>query len=174
MNKQACKNTPKGFLRRGRIYLPPSAAADGLPPFAEGGEGWRRSRHKLLFRVLRTRGGGRSPSGSFPIASAIPSAPLTFGLVPYPTLAGRGGSVSRRDHNQAAGNRAELSGGSTYAEATPPNASRSSGEGVWGGGASLREAASSPESLPPHQLFAIACSRKSREMHQIPAAPTSV
>ena len=67
-----------------------------------------------------------------------------------------------------------LSGGTKPAEAHPPNASRSSGEGVWGGGASLREAASSPESPPPHQLFAIACSRKSREMHQIPAAPTSV
>ena len=32
---------------------------------------------------------------------------------------------------------------------TPPNASRSSGEGVWGRGASLREAASPPEFPPP-------------------------
>ena len=42
-----------------------------------------------------------------------------------------------------------LSGGTTYAEAHKPNASRSSGEGVWGRGASLREAASPPES--PHR-----------------------
>ena len=36
-----------------------------------------------------------------------------------------------------------------YAEAHKPNASRSSGEGVWGRGASLREAASPPESPQP-------------------------
>ena len=38
-------------------------------------------------------------------------------------------------------------------KAHPPNASRSSGEGVWGGGASLREAASSPESPSLPRLF---------------------
>ncbi len=43
----------------------------------------------------------------------------------------------------------QLSGGSAYEETHPPNASRSSGEGVWGRGASLREAASPPESPPP-------------------------
>ncbi len=37
-------------------------------------------------------------------------------------------------------------GGTTYAETHNSNASRSSGEGVWGRGASLREAASPPES----------------------------
>ena len=78
-----------------------------------------------------------------------PFGPPTFQLGRVPTLAGRGGSVSRRDHNQAYRRRAHLSGGTTYAEATPPNASRSSGEGVWGRGASLREAASPPES--PHR-----------------------
>ena len=36
-----------------------------------------------------------------------------------------------------------------YAEAHKPNASRSSGEGGWGRGASLREAASPPESPQP-------------------------
>ena len=61
----------------------------------------------------------------------------------------RGGSVSRRGLNQAAGNRAHLSGGTPYAEAHKPNASRSSGEGVWGRGASLRGAASPPESPHP-------------------------
>ena len=39
-------------------------------------------------------------------------APLTFELVAYPMSAGRGGSVSRRDHNQATGNRA-------YSQAEP-------------------------------------------------------
>ena len=47
------------------------------------------------------------------------------------------------------GDRPHLTGGTTYAEAHPPNAICSSGEGVWGRGASLREAASPPES-PPH------------------------
>ncbi len=41
------------------------------------------------------------------------------------------------------------SGGTNDEEATTSNASRSSGEGVWGRGASLREAASPPES--PHR-----------------------
>ena len=39
-----------------------------------------------------------------------------------------------------------LTGGTNFEEASPPNASRSSGEGVRGRGASLREAASPPES----------------------------
>ena len=90
---------------------------------------------------------GRSPSGGFAIVLWKPSPPA-YRLVSYPTSEGRGGSVSRRDHNQVAGNRTHLSGGTNYAEATPPNASRSSGEGVWGRGASLREAASPPESPP--------------------------
>ena len=66
-----------------------------------------------------------------------------------PSLAGRGGSVSRRDLTQLTRNRAHLSGGTTYAEVLTPIASYSSGEGVWGRGASLREAASPPESPPP-------------------------
>ena len=63
-----------------------------------------------------------------------------------PPSQGRGGSVSRRDHNQAAGNRTHPSGGTNPKERRTPNASRSSGEGVWGRGASLREAASPPAS----------------------------
>ncbi len=88
---------------------------------------------------------GRSPSGGFALA-LWKSSPPAYRLVSYPTSEGRGGSVSRRDHNQVYQRNAHLTGGTNYAEATPPNASRSSGEGVWGGGASLREAASSPES----------------------------
>ncbi len=91
---------------------------------------------------LRRRGGG------FPIAPP-PLRSRTYKLVLCPTLAGRGGSVSRRDHNQAYRRRAQLSGGTNSAETTPPNASRSSGEGVWGRGASLREAASPPASPKP-------------------------
>ena len=89
---------------------------------------------------LRARGGG------FPIAPATPSGPLLIGL-------------SRTQRRQVA---AALSAAVTItkpigdapnlqAEPTPkkrpnPNASCSSGEGVWGRGASLREAASPPES----------------------------
>ena len=63
------------------------------------------------------------------------------------TLAGRGGSVSRRDHNQVyRETRPTSQAEPTKKKSRTPNASRSSGEGVWGGGASLREAASSPES----------------------------
>ena len=47
------------------------------------------------------------------------------------------------------GDRTHLTGGTTHAEAHTPNAICSSGEGVWGRGASLREAASPPESPPP-------------------------
>ena len=58
----------------------------------------------------------------------------------------------RRGHAQYAGSRPQLAGGTKPAAPNPPNASRSSGEGVWGRGASLREAASSPES-PPKASF---------------------
>ena len=58
----------------------------------------------------------------------------------------RSGSVSRRGHNQDDQRQSQLTGGATSEEASPPNASCSSGEGVRGRGASLREAASPPES----------------------------
>ena len=86
-----------------------------------------------------------------------------------PRCKGRGGSVSRRDLNQLARNRTHLawahksegkvkpipncsSGGSAreglLSEKPPPshyfNSNCSSGKGVWGRGASLREAASPP------------------------------
>ena len=67
------------------------------------------------------------------------------GFVP-PRRKGRGGSVSRRDLNPAARPRAHLAWARKSAGPHKPIPSRSSGEGVWGGGASLREAASSPES----------------------------
>ena len=74
-----------------------------------------------------------------------PFGPLIFKLGRDPTLVGHGGSVSRRDHNQAYRRQKALSGGTNDEGATTSNASRSLGEGVWGRGASLREAASPPE-----------------------------
>ena len=58
-------------------------------------------------------------------------------------LHGRGGSVSRRDHNQAAGTRAHLTGGTPYAEADTSSPSYSSGGGP--GEALLSEKRPPPE-----------------------------
>ena len=56
-----------------------------------------------------------------------PLQPLALKLGRNPTLVGRGGFVSRRDHNQAYRRSTQLTGGTNYAEATNSNASRSSG-----------------------------------------------
>ncbi len=126
--------------------------ADGPPSSAEGCKGWRQSRHKLLFRVLRTRGGGRRPSASFPIAPATPSgrSPYNLSILQrWQVAAALSAAVTTpkpigdRPHSQAE---------PTPKDRPTPNASRSSGEGVWGRGASLREAASPPESPPPPSL----------------------
>ena len=114
---------------------------NGPPPSAEGGEEWRRSRQKLRFSVLRTR-----PKG-FAIALWKPSLPA-YKLVSYPALVGRGGSVSRRDHNRAYRRRTALAWAHKSKGTHKPIPSYSSGEGVWGRGASLREAASPLESFP--------------------------
>ena len=127
---------PKGFLCGGRAYLSPSAAADGLPPSAERGKGWRQCRHKLLFRARWAR-----PKG-FPIALWKPSAP-TYKQYQNQSSAGRGGSVSRRAHNPAYRECTHLSGGITYAKAHPSNASRSSG-------GSAREGLLSEKPPPSH------------------------
>ena len=74
------------------------------------------------------------------LLAALPIKPPLKG-VRSPTPHGRGGSVSRRDHNQATGPRTNLSGGTNEAEAAKPNASRSSG-------GSAREELLS-EKLPP-------------------------
>ena len=91
---------------------------------------------------------GRSPSGGFALALWKPS-PDRSSNHRCPTSAGRGGSVSRRDHNPKTENRVQLAWARTSKRAVKSIPSRSSGEGVWGGGASLREAASSPAS-PRH------------------------
>ena len=66
-----------------------------------------------------------------------------FTLYGNPTLAGRGGSVSRRDHNQAAGNRAPTRMGAQVRRKSQAYSQPLFGrEGSGGRGASLREAAS--------------------------------
>ena len=66
------------------------------------------------------------------------------------SLAGRGGSVSRRDLDRAYRRPPTLAWVRKSEETHKPIPSHSSGEGVWGRGASLREAASPPEF--PHPL----------------------
>ena len=67
------------------------------------------------------------------------------GGVRSPTPQGRGGSVSRRDHNQIYRRATALSGGTKPAESTTPNASRSSG-------GSAREGLLSEKPPPSHIL----------------------
>ncbi len=94
----------------------------------------------------------RGDSASAEAAKGLSDRPLeTFGfpLIGWyrdQALAGRGGSVSRRDHNRSTGTRVRSQAEPSQQKHTTPNASRSSGEGGWGRGASLREAASPPES----------------------------
>ena len=58
-------------------------------------------------RVKPFKGGAATPKAS----PERGGARFAGGGVPSPAPQGRGGSVSRRDHNQAAGIRAQLSGG---------------------------------------------------------------
>ena len=95
---------------------------------------------------LRRRGGG------FPIAPATPSVRSSSNLVViqcWQVAAALSAAVTTIKQQETA---STLQAEPTKEKAHPPNASRSSGEGVWGGGASLREAASSPES-PYRYLF---------------------
>ena len=82
-----------------------------------------------------------------PLKGEVPAVGGRRGSVP-PAPQGRGGSVSRRDHNQAAGTRAHLTGGTNSEEATNSNASRSSGERGLGGEVLLSE----KQPLPPEFL----------------------
>ena len=61
-----------------------------------------------------------------------------------PALVGRGGSVSRRDHNQAAKNHPQLTGAYCMKKAPLERQPLFGREGSGGRGASLREAASPP------------------------------
>ena len=99
--------------------------------------------------------GHEAVDGARLTAFRSPPPPLrtpTYRRLSGQTLAGRGGSVSRRDHNQPAENRAHLTGGTKPKETPPPERQPLFGrEGSGGRGASLREAASPPES--PHDKF---------------------
>ena len=105
-----------------------------------------------------------------------PFGSLIFELVSYLTLAGRGGSVSRRDHNPKTGKRAHLAWARKFEGKIKPIPSCSSGEGVWGRGASLREAASPPESshatsfIRCHRWFPSFCGRR----REVAAKPPQV
>ena len=103
-----------------------------------------REKHFLLGWGADLRAG----AGAFR-SPPLPLRPPAYRLVSGQTSAGRGGSVSRRDHNQVYRRHAQLTGGTKSEEPRMPNANRSSGEGVRGRGASLREAASPPEYLTP-------------------------
>ena len=132
--------------RSGEVYFPPSALR--MVPLLlrkEARGGGKAATSNCFVSFGHEAGAFRSPPP--------PLRPLIYKLVSYPPLADRGGSVSRRDHNLLARNRAQLTGGTKPAEAPNPIASCSSGEGVWGRGASLREAASPPESPNPNSLF---------------------
>ena len=87
-----------------------------------------------------------------------PFGPLTFELVSYPTLAGRGGSVSRRDHNPKTRNRTTSHGRASPKEESSlfPAALR---EGARGRGFSQRSRL--PRKLPQLNLwkFEICCGR---------------
>ena len=76
---------------------------------------------------------------------------------------GRGGSVSRRDHNPKTRKRARVSWAHKPKGKRKPIPSRSSGEGVWGRGASLREAPL-PQNLltPPSPLRPLRAMRRRR------------
>ena len=129
---------------------------------------------------LRRRGGGRSPSGSFPIAPATPSARSPCYLVltqRWQVAAALSAAVTttkpigeaptsqaeptmQKQPTQTPAALREGARGRGFSQRsrlpriprTFPIPSYSSGEGVWGRGASLREAASPPES-PYRCLF---------------------
>ena len=98
----------------------------------------------------RTKGASRRE------AAVPPIVPLSS--------AGRGGSVSRRDHSPAARNRAHLAWAYKSEGTHKPIPSHSSGEGVWGRGASLREAASPPAS-PQNVIFSGGSARRGKDSH---------
>ena len=126
-----------------------SRGGEYLPPFAP--------RVVILLLRKETRGGGeaatrysfvpfRHDQRTEPVWRLCDRPLETFArplpvIVRSPTLVGRGGSVSRRDHNQAAWNRAHLAGGTKPKETYPAERQPLFGR-EREGGASLREAAS--------------------------------
>ena len=74
-----------------------------FPSFCGRRRGVAAKPPQVSVSTLPFRGGGRSPYGSFAIAlcETFARSPL-IDLCRYPTLAGRGGSVSRRDRDRVA------------------------------------------------------------------------
>ena len=107
------------------VFVPSAFQAHvPLPPSAKGNHSfheWWRTHAPVA--AQRSSGTKKSDGNSHRIFSCVPHTPHVCG-----------GSVSRRGLSQRTGNRAYLTGGTELAEATTPNASRSSGEGVWGRG----------------------------------------
>ena len=106
-------------------------AAKAVPilPFSQHSKGQLRRSSQRRNPHLSMKKDGSSPSFLHALVSHAPQ--------------GRGGSVSRRDHNQLAGNRTQPSGGTISAEAATSNASRSSG-------GSAREGLLSEKPPPSH------------------------
>ena len=165
-------NAPKGSLRRGscqplgRLRI---CSFAGERVATAGGYIFHHPLPRMVPLLLRkeARGDGRVATSycfvSFghdqralqsPFGNLRPITPATMWC---PALAGRGGSVSRRDHNQAAGNHTPTRSGILYGRKNNSNRSCSSGEGVWGRGASLREAASPQNLLPSHTPHTSIC-----------------
>ena len=86
----------------------------------------------------------RSPFGNL--------RPITPATMWCPALAGRGGSVSRRDHNQAAGNHTPTRSGILYGRKTTRTAATLRMRGS-GGEALLLEKRPLPQLLPTARLF---------------------
>ena len=135
---------PTGMKASQRAY-PQSCALRMTAPAAEGAKGLRLRTWQDFASAEARR--WTEPVWQLSDRPRHPFGSLTFELVSYPTLAGRGGSVSRRDHNHPAGNRTPLTGGTNQEETHTPNASRSSGEGGWGE-ALLSEKRHLPQNLP--------------------------
>ena len=102
-------------------------SANDPPPSAEGGEEDFASAEARRWLSDRPR----HPFGS-----------LTYKLVSYQRRQVAAALSAAVTTTKLIGDHAHLTGGTNYEERHKPNASRSSREGVWGGGASLREAAS--------------------------------
>ena len=78
---------------------------------------------------------------------------MAGGGVRSPCCKGRGGSVSRRDHNQSAGNLTHLAGGTNSKEKHNSTANCSSGERGLGGEGLLSEKPPLPPAFPRSTVF---------------------
>ena len=95
--------------------------------------------------------GGEAVDGARLAAFRSPPPPLrahTYKLVSDETLAGRGGSVSRRDHNQAAGNRPTLQAEPIMQKSPTQTPAALRERGVWGERRFSQRSGLSPQNSP--------------------------